>query len=129
MEIHLRKIFVLLASLLFSATEITRGDAIKGTRARHLFVQRQSPLPGTPRKLFKLEHEALDNLQSSGDQDAHKVFSRVRRSTNPDVSPRMNEVGHDVVVSVMNMNSKLRVSKLKLQSTTMHDISCKRAIF
>ena len=126
MEIHLRKILVLLASLLFSATEITQGDAIKGTRARHLFVQRQSPLPGTPRKLFKLEHEALDNLQSSGDQDAHKVFSRVRRSLNPDMRPRVNEVGH---VSVMNINSKLRVSKLKLQSTTMHDISCKRAIF
>lgn len=97
----MRQIFVLLVCFLFSAARITQIDAIKEPRVRHLFVQRRSPLPGTPRKVFTVEHEALDDSEASdnpADQDVHKVFSRVRRSLNPDLRPRVNEVGPNVIV-------------------------------
>lgn len=94
----MREVFVLLACLLFSVTGTIQGDAIKEARVRHLFVQRHSPLPGAPRKLFKLEHETLDNLESSGGEDVHKLFSRVRRSVNPDMKPKVNEVSPYAVV-------------------------------
>ena len=49
---------------------------------------------------LKVEHEP-DLDKSSGDEDAHKdhkVFSRVRRSLNPDRTPKVNTVSTDVVV-------------------------------
>lgn len=92
----MRASLVLLGCLLFSAAGIIQGDDVKEPRVGHLFVQRRSPLPGAPRKLLKVEHEPLD--KSSGDEDAHKVFSRVRRSLNPDRTPKVNTVSPDVVI-------------------------------
>ena len=96
MEKEVRASIVFLACLMFSAAGIIQADDVKESRVRHLFVQRQSPLPGAPRKLLKVEHEPLE--KSSGDEDAHKVFSRVRRSLNPDRTPKVNTVSTDVVV-------------------------------
>ena len=93
----MRASIVFLACLMFSAAGIIQADDVKEPRVRHLFVQRQSPLPGAPRKLLKVEHEP-DLDKSSGDEDAHKVFSRVRRSLNPDRTPKVNTVSTDVVV-------------------------------
>lgn len=88
----MREIIFLLAFLVFLAVGITGVDATKKPRERHLFVQRRSPLPGSPRKLLTVEREALDgNFPSSDQQDAHKILSRVRRSVNPDTSPKVNE--------------------------------------
>ena len=94
----MRASIVFLACLMFSAAGIIQADDVKEPRERHLFVQRQSPLPGAPRKLLKVhvEHEPLN--KSSVDEDAHKVFSRVRRSLNPDRTPKVNTVSTDVVV-------------------------------
>ena len=98
MEKEVRASIVLLACLLFSAAGIIQADDVKEPRVRHLFVQRRSPLPGAPRKLFKVEHEGFEKSSSDQDEDAHKVFSRVRRSLNPDRKPKAHTVGNDVVI-------------------------------
>ena len=84
---------MLLACVSLSLIGIIQGDAIKKPRVRHLFVQRHWPLPGAPKKLFQLEHQVENKAQSSGDENVHKLFSRVRRSsTDPDMNPLFNEV-------------------------------------
>ncbi|XP_068685724.1 uncharacterized protein [Montipora foliosa] len=90
MDRAVREIIFLLTFLLFSAVGLTQVHA-KEPRERHLFVQRQSPLPGSPRKLLTVEREAHDNFPCSDQQDAYKILSRVRRSLNPDTSPKVNE--------------------------------------
>ena len=111
MDSAVREIIFLLAFLVFLAVGITGVDATKKPRERHLFVQRRSPLPGSPRKLLTVEREALDgNFPSSDQQDAHKILSRVRRSVNPDTSPKVNEVGFDKVIQCVKVCCKLRPS-------------------
>ena len=92
----MREIIFLLTFLLFSAVGLTQVHA-KKPRERHLFVQRQSPLPGSPRKLLTVEREAHDNFPCSDQQDAYKILSRVPRSLNPDTSPKVNEVRVDKI--------------------------------
>lgn len=81
-----------LACLWLTLIGIIQGDTIGKSRVRHLFVQRRSPIPGSPKKLFELAHEVENKLQSSSDQNVHKLLSRVRRSLNPDMKPSVNEV-------------------------------------
>ena len=81
-----------LACLWLTLIVIIQGDTIGKSRVRHLFVQRRSPIPGSPKKLFELAHEVENKLQSSSDQNVHKLLSRVRRSLNPDMKPSVNEV-------------------------------------
>ena len=89
----MREIVVFLTCLLLSVIGIIQGEAIKKSGVRHLFVQRNSPLPGTPRRLFESElHQNDDKTLSSADQNVHKLFSRVRRSLNPDMRLLINEV-------------------------------------
>lgn len=83
---------IFLACLWLTLIGIIQGDTMRKSRVRHLFVQRRSPIPGSPKKLFKLAHEVENKLQSSSDQNVHKLLSRVRRSLNPDVKPSVNEV-------------------------------------
>ncbi|XP_029186888.2 sortilin-related receptor-like [Acropora millepora] len=91
MKRGVQEIRLLLTFFLFSTFGITKLDAIKKPRERHLFVQRRSPLPGSPTKLQTVEREAVDNVGSSEELDPHKILSRVRRSVNPDLSPRVKE--------------------------------------
>ena len=97
MENGMRKIVVFLACLLLWVIGIIQGDEIKKSRVRHLFVQRHSPLPAAPRKLFELDLHH-NKVQSRGDQNVHKLFSRVRRSLNPDMNPLINKVRAQGVV-------------------------------
>ena len=64
------------------------------SRAKYLFVQRDKPLPGSPKKLFKLEHQAPS--RSSYGNNVYKLFRRVRRSLNPDMKPETTVVRVDV---------------------------------
>lgn len=82
---------IFLACLWLTLIGIIQGDTIGKSRVRHLFVQRRSPIPGSPKKLFELAHEVENKLQSSSDQSVHKLLSRVRRSLNPDMKPSVNE--------------------------------------
>lgn len=100
MKRGVQEIRLLLTFFLLSAVEITKLDAIKKPRERHLFVQRRSPLPGSPTKLQTVEREAVDNVGSSEEQDPHKILSRVRRSVNPDLSPRVKEVRLRMLIEV-----------------------------
>ena len=84
------KIVVLLLVSLIPASGRVPDNAAKEPRKRHLFVQRDKPLPGSPKKLFKIEHE--EPSQSSGDQKAHEMFRRVRRSLNPSMKPEASVV-------------------------------------
>ena len=81
---------VCLAILLFQASGRVENDVAKESRERHLFVQRDTPLPGSPKKLFKIEHGFPS--RSSGGQNVHEVFHRVRRSLNPDMKPEATVV-------------------------------------
>ena len=92
----MRKIVVLLACLLLPASGRIQDDVANEPRLRHLFVQRDKPLPGSPKKLFSLQRE--EPSRSSGGQNVHELFRRVRRSLNPDMKPdasvvRVNAVG------------------------------------
>ena len=57
---------------------------------RHLFVQRDRPLPGSPKKLFKIEHGFPSRF--SGHQNVHEVFHRAQRSLNSDMKPEATVV-------------------------------------
>ncbi|XP_078381129.1 uncharacterized protein LOC144663915 isoform X2 [Oculina patagonica] len=85
MERDVRKIVVLLVCLLLPVTGRIQDDVAKEPRKRHLFVQRDKPLPGSPKKLFKIEHE--EPSRSSDNQNVHDLLRRVRRSLNPDMKP------------------------------------------
>lgn len=90
MDRDVRKIVVLLACLLLPTSGRIQDDVAKDPRARHLFVQRDKPLPGSPKKLFKIERE--EPSRSSGGQNVHELFRRVRRSLNPDMKPEAHKV-------------------------------------
>lgn len=100
MKRRVQEIRLLLTFFLFSTFGISKLDAIKKPRERHLFVQRRSPLPGSPTKLQTVERESVDNVGSSEEQDPHKILSRVRRSVNPDLSPRVKEVRLRMLIEV-----------------------------
>lgn len=91
MKRGVQEIRLFLTFFLLSSVGITKLHAIKKPRERHLFVQRRSPLPGSPTKLQTVEREIVDNVGSSEEQDPHKILSRVRRSLNPDLSPKVKE--------------------------------------
>ena len=93
MDTDVLKVFVVLVSLLFPASGSVQEDVAAMPRERHLFVQRDKPLPGSPKKLLKIENEQPS--RSSGDQNAHDLFRRVRRSLNPDMKPQVTEVRLD----------------------------------
>ena len=90
MERRLLKVIALLSCLLILASGRIEENAAKQPRKRHLFVQRDKPLPGSLKKLFKIEHE--EPSRSSGDQKAHEFFRRVRRSLNPNMIPEASLV-------------------------------------
>ena len=92
MKRGVQEIRLFLTFFLLSSVGITKLHAIKKPRERHLFVQRRSPLPGSPTKLQTVEREAVDNVGYREEQDPHKILSRVRRSVNPDLSPKVKEV-------------------------------------
>ena len=100
------KVVVLLASLLFPVSGRVRENVAKEPRERHLFVQRDTPLPGSPKKLLKIEHEMPS--RSSGDQNVHELFrrARVRRSLNPDMKPEATEVRLESVVWALKFYGK-----------------------
>lgn len=100
MKREVQEIRLLLAFFLLSAVGITTLDATKKPRERHLFVQRRSPLPGSPTKLQTVEREAVDNVGFSEDQEPHKILSRVRRSVNPVQLPKVKEVRLRMLVEV-----------------------------
>ena len=87
METRLLKVIALLSCLLILASGRIEENAAKQPRKRHLFVQRDKPLPGSLKKLFKIEHEGPS--RSSGDKKAHEMFRRVRRSLKPNIKPDM----------------------------------------
>lgn len=90
---------VFLATLLFSASGKVQDDAVKEPRKGHLFVQRDKPLPGSAKKLFKIEQE-LPSRSSDG-QNVNELFRRVRRSLNPDMKPEAAVVRLDAVVRTL----------------------------
>ena len=98
------KVFVVLVSLLFPVSGSVQEDVATVSRERHLFVQRDSPLPGSPKKLLKIENEQPS--RSSGDQNPHNLFRRVRRSLNPDMKPEATEVRLDSFVCVLKFCCK-----------------------
>lgn len=112
MKRGVQEIRLLLTFFLFSTFGISKLDALKKPRERHLFVQRRSPLPGSPTKLQTVERESVDNVGSSEEQDPHKILSRVRRSVNPDLSPRVKEVRLRMLIEVW---CNLRAGELNLE--------------
>ncbi len=96
MERDVRKIVVLLVCLLLPVTGRIQDDVAKEPRKRHLFVQRDKPLPGSPKKLFKIEHEGPS--RSSGNQNVHELLRRVRRSLNPGMKPEATVVRVNAVI-------------------------------
>jgi len=93
MDRDVLKVFVVLVTLLFPASRGVQENVATVSRERHLFVQRDSPLPGSPKELLKIENEQPS--RSSGDQKVHDLFRRVRRSLNPDMKPEATEVRRD----------------------------------
>lgn len=116
MKGDVQEIRLLLAFFLLSSVAITKLDAIKKPRERHLFVQRRSPLPGSPSKLLTVEREAVDNVGSSEEQDLHKILSRVRRSINPDRSPKVHEVR---LRNIIKARRNFRAGELNLEYTLL----------
>lgn len=116
MKRGVQEIRLFLTFFLLSAFGITKLDAIKKPRERHLFIQRRSPLPGSPTKLQTVERESVDNVGSSEEQDPHKILSRVRRSVNPDLSPRVKEVRLRMLIEVW---CNLRAGELNLEYTLL----------
>lgn len=90
---------VYLTMLLFPASGRSEGEVAKESRKRHLFVQRDRPLPGSPTKLFKIEHGFPS--RSSGHQNVHEVLQRARRSINPDMRPEATVVRHYALVRTL----------------------------
>lgn len=105
MDTDVLKGFVVLVSLLFSASGSVQEDVATVSRERHLFVRRDSPLPGSPKKLLKIESEQPS--RSSGDQNLHDLFRRVRRSVvDPDMKPEATKVRLDSVVCALKFRCK-----------------------
>lgn len=96
-----RKAVVFLAFLLFTACKGIQEDVVDESRVKHLFVQRDKPLPGSPKKLYKIEHE--EPSLAGGGHNVRELFGRFRRSLNPvmksaDMRPEAVVVRLDVVV-------------------------------
>ena len=116
MKRDVQEIRLLLAFFLLSAVGITKLDATKKPRERHLFVQRRSPLPGSPTKLQTVEREAVDNVGFSEEQEPHKILSRVRRSVNPVQLPKVKEVRLRMLIEVW---CNMRAGELNLEYTLL----------
>lgn len=110
----MRKIVVLLACLLLPTSGRIQDDVAEESRARHLFVQRDKPLPGSPKKLLKIERE--EPSRSSGGQNVHEVFRRVRRSLNPDMKPEAHRVSLSAVVCTLKILLVMRANGFKRHS-------------
>lgn len=98
------KVLIVLVSLLFAASGSVREDEATMPRERHLFVQRNTPLPGSPKELLKIEYEQPS--RSSGDQTVHDLFRRVRRSLDPDMKPEATVVRIHSVVWALKFSCK-----------------------
>lgn len=111
MDTDALKVLVVLVSLLFSASGSVQEHVARVSRGRHLFVQRDSPLPGSPKELLKIESE--EPSRSSGDQNVQDLFRRVRRSLNPDMKPKATVVRLDSVVCTQKFSCKFVQADLK----------------
>ncbi|KAJ7384248.1 Sortilin- receptor [Desmophyllum pertusum] len=89
MEIDVRKVVVLLACFLLPASgriqEDAAEDAAKASRVRHLLCKGTNHCQALRKSCSKIEHE--EPSRSSGGQNVHELFRRVRRSLNPDMKP------------------------------------------
>ena len=111
MDTDALRVFVVLVSLLFPASGSVQEDVAKVSEERHLFVQRDSPLPGSPKELLKIESE--EPSRSSGDQKVQDLFRRVRRSLDPDMKPEATEVRLDSVFCTLKFCCKFVQAGLK----------------
>ena len=111
MDTDALKVFVVLVSLLLPASGSVQENVATLLRERHLFVQRDSPLPGSPKELLKIESERPS--RSSGHQNVQNLFRRVRRSLNPDMKPEATEVRLESVVCILKLCCKFVQAGLK----------------
>ena len=90
MERVVWEIFVLLLFSLASECGGISDKAAEEPRKRHLFVQRSQPLPGSSKKLLKIEYEEPPRF--SAEQEEPEFLRRVRRSVDPDMNPEAHVV-------------------------------------